>query len=233
MRLSDGDADVQETGSGLGFWALLTREERRALSALGRDRNYPPGAIMCVEGDPATHVFILVDGWVKVLSVTRDGHELVRALRGQGDIIGEIAGETTGYRTATVKAVDLVRALIVGYDRFSTFLDANPGAAHAYRRVMMQRWSDADAMLRRHPVTSGAQRLAGVLLDLAGRHGTITDGRVDVAMPLTQAEMASLAGTSRATVARALNNWRKRGFVSTGQKHITINNPQSLRQIAS
>jgi CRP/FNR family transcriptional regulator, cyclic AMP receptor protein len=187
---------------------------------------------MCVEGDPATHVFIVVDGWVKAVSVTRDGQELVLALRGQGDIVGEIAGETTGYRTATVKAVDPVRALIVGYDRFSAFLDVNPGAAHAYRRVMVQRWSDASAMLGRHPVTSGAQRLAAVLLDVARRHGTVTGGRIDVAMPLTQAELASLAGTSRATVARALSNWRDRGFVRTGQKHITINDPQSLRQIA-
>lgn len=223
---------MQETGSGPGFWALLTGEERRALSALGRDRNYPPGAVMCVEGDPATHVFIIVGGWVKVVSVTRDGQERVLALRGHGDIVGEISGETTGHRTATVKAVDLVRALIVGYERFSTFLDANRGAAHAYRRVMVQRWSDASVMLGRHPVTSGAQRLAAVLLDLARRHGTVTNGRIDVTMPLTQAELASLAGTSRATVARALSNWRGRGFVRTGQKHITIRDPQSLQHIA-
>ena len=39
-----------------------------ALWSLGREKEYPPGATLCVEGDPATHVFILLDGWVKVLS---------------------------------------------------------------------------------------------------------------------------------------------------------------------
>ena len=190
---------------------------------------------MCHEGDPATHLYVLVDGWVKILSVTADGQERVLALRGNGDVVGELAGEMSGHRTATLQAIDLVHALIVGYERFTSFLDANPGAAHAYRHVMTQRWGDAAGLLRRHPLTSGAQRLAALLLELAGRHGTVTEGtgdQIDVAMPLSQEELASLAGTSRATVARAFKSWRDRGFVRTGQKHITITNPGSLKRIA-
>ncbi len=202
------------------------------LAALSLTRDFPPGVTMCHEGDPATHLYVLVAGWVKILSVTADGQERVLALRGNGDVVGELAGEMSGHRTATLQAIDLVHALIVGYERFTSFLDANPGAAHAYRRVMTQRWGDAADLLRRHPLTTGAQRLAALLLELAGRHGTVTEGRIDVAMPLSQEELANLAGTSRATVARAFKSWRDRGFVRTGQKHITIINLQRLQQIA-
>ena len=59
-----------------------------------------------------------MDGWVKVLSVTDNGHEAVLGLRGDGDIVGETSGETDGYRSATVRTIDDVHALIVGYDRF-------------------------------------------------------------------------------------------------------------------
>jgi CRP-like cAMP-binding protein len=187
---------------------------------------------MCQEGDPATHLYVLMVGWVKILSVTSHGQERVLALRGNGDIVGQLAGEMTGHRTATLQAIDAVHALIVRYDRFSSFLDSNPGAAHAYRRVMTQRWGDAADLLRKHPLTSGAQRLASLLLELAERHGMITEGRIDVVMPLSQEDLASLAGTSRATVTRAFRNWRDRGFVSTGQKHITITDLPRLRQIA-
>ena len=187
---------------------------------------------MCQEGDPATHLYVLMVGWVKILSVTSHGQERVLALRGNGDIVGELAGEMTGHRTATLQAIDAVHALIVRYDRFSSFLDSNPGAAHAYRRVMTQRWGDAADLLRKHPLTSGAQRLASLLLELAERHGMITEDRIDVVMPLSQEDLASLAGTSRATVTRAFRNWRDRGFVSTGQKHITIMDLPRLRQIA-
>jgi CRP/FNR family cyclic AMP-dependent transcriptional regulator len=131
-----------------------------------------------------------------------------------------------------VQATDTVRSLIVGHDKFSSFLDSYPGASRAYRRVVTQRWSETAATLRRRSVTTGAQRLAFLLLDLAGKHGTGAAGGIYVAMPLSQEELASLAGTSRATVTRALGNWRQRGFIRTGQRRITITDLGALRQIA-
>jgi CRP/FNR family transcriptional regulator, cyclic AMP receptor protein len=219
-------------GPAQGFWACLTDEERAVLTDLGRVTVFPAGAMMCVEGDPATHVYVLLDGWVKIRSVTSDGRELVLALRGQGEVVGELAGETSGYRTASVQAVGSVRTLIVGYEKFSSFLDSHLGAGHAYRRMFAQRWNDSDALLRIRSVTSGAQRLARLLLDLAARHGTGTGRQIHVAMPLTQVELASMAGTSRATVTRALANWRRRGIIRTGQRDLTVTDPATLRKIA-
>jgi CRP/FNR family transcriptional regulator, cyclic AMP receptor protein len=221
-----------EVGPPQGFWGLLTGTEQSVLSGLGRMSVFPSGAALCVEGDPATHVFILVAGWVKILAVTSEGQQMVLALRGHGDIVGEVAGEATGYRTATMQATGTVRALIVGHEKFSSFLDTYLGASHAYRRVLTQRWIDTAAMLRSRSATTGAQRIAFLLLDLAGRHGGETADGVYVAMPLSQEDLASLAGTSRATVTRALANWRQRGFIRTGPRRITIMNPAALRQIA-
>jgi CRP/FNR family transcriptional regulator, cyclic AMP receptor protein len=224
--------NLHGTGPAQGFWGLLTDEERAVLSGLGRITVFPPGAVLCVQGEPSAHVFVLVDGWVKILGVTSDGHEMVLALRGRGDTVGEVAGETTGHRTATVQAVGAVRALIVAWDRFSAFLDSHAGADRAYRRMVTRRWNDAESMLRTRPVTSGAQRLAALLLELAARHGSEADGGVRIAMPLTQEELASLTGTSRATVTRALSNWRQRGLIRTGQRDITITDQDGLRRIA-
>jgi CRP-like cAMP-binding protein len=217
--------NLHGTGPAQGFWPLLSDDERTVLAGLGRTNVYPPGAVMFVEGDPSTHVFVLVDGWVKVVGVTSDGHELTLALRGRGDTVGEVAGETTGYRSATVQAVGTVRALIVPYERFSSFLDSHDGADRAYRRMVTRRWNDAESMLRARSVTSGAQRLAGLLLELA-------DSELQTAMTLTQEELASLTGASRATVTRALSNWRRRGIIRTGQRDIAITDLGALRKIA-
>jgi CRP-like cAMP-binding protein len=51
-------------------------------------------------------------------------------------------------------------------------------------------------------------------------------------MPLSQEELASLAGTSRATVTRAYSDWRRRGLIRTGQRRITITNVAAFKQIA-
>src|ERR1700743_701072 len=192
---------MEPSGSGRGFWDLLPHEEQRVLSSLGREREYPPGAALCVEGDPVTHVFVLLDGWVKVVAVTADGRESVLALRGTGDVVGETAGETTGVRNATMEALVSVRALIVGYERFSSFIDTHQGGSRAYRRGVVHRWRWAA------PVGGGPA-------------GT---GR---------GERASLSGPSRATVARALNDWRRRGLIRTGQRRITLTDVPGLRRAA-
>jgi len=223
---------MQRPGSGQGFWTLLSQDERDALSALGLARDYTAGTTLCNEGDLATHLFILLTGWVKIFSTTKDGHEIVLALRGDKDIVGETAGETTGRRNATIQAIGKVRALIVPHDKFSSFLDANQGADRAYRRVVTQKFNDTDAILRSRTGTSGAQRLAGLLLDLAERHGNEVNGAIYVVMPLSQAKLASLAGTSRATVTRALSNWRRRGLIRTGQRRITVTDLEGLRKVA-
>ena len=225
---------MQGTGPGQGFWHLLTPDDRRVLSDLGWDKKYAPGATICVQGDPATHVFVLVEGWVKILSVSEDGHEIVLALRGDGDVVGEAAGETTGRRNATIKAISSVHALLVTYDAFSGYLDTQARAARAFRRMMARRMADTDMMLRLRAVTVGAQRLAWLLVELAGRYGIVADGAVEIALPLSQEELASLAGTSRATVTRALSLWRKRGLIRTSerQRHIIVTNVPGLKRLA-
>ena len=217
---------------GMGFWYLLSPGEQDALSGLGIRKEYSPRATLCLEGDPAIHLFILLAGWVKIFSTTKDGQEIVLALRGDGDIIGETAGETTGRRNATIQAIDAVPALLVPYDNFGSFLEANQRADRIYRRIVTQKFNDTDEMLRRRTGTIGSQRLAALLLDLAERQGRVVDGAVYLAMPLSQEELASLAGTSRATITRAYSNWRKRGLISTGQRRITIKDLNGLQRIA-
>ena len=223
---------MQGMGSGQGFWTLLSRDEQDTLSGLGMPRDYSPGATICLEGDPATHVYVLLAGWVKILSTTRDGHEIVLALRGDGDIVGETGGETTGRRNATIQAVGKVRALTVPYEKFSSFLDASQGADRAYRRVVTRKFNDADTLLRRRAVTTGAQRLAALLLDLAGRHGREVNGATYVVMPLSQEELASLIGASRSTVTRALHEWRSRHIIAAVHRHIEILDRTRLLRIA-
>jgi CRP/FNR family transcriptional regulator, cyclic AMP receptor protein len=217
---------------GSDFLGLLTVSDREALLAAGRPQAYKAGAALCMEGEPTTHVFILISGWVKVITVTRDGREMLAALRGSGEVVGEIAGQVTGYRTATIRAIGTVRALIVSTGQFGEFLDTHPSAAHAHRRLMAEQQRIAYEAQRNHVLASGPQRLACLLLDLVARHGEAGDSALTAPLPLSQEEMASLIGASRSTVTRALQNWRSRQIIRTGQRRITILDRPRLLKIA-
>lgn len=213
-----------------GFWKLLGEADRATLTAAARLQVFASGRVLCVEGEPTTHVFIVLSGWVKVITVTREGREMLEALRGEGDVIGDIAGTITGYRTASIQAIGPVRTLIAGARQFEDFLDTHPGAARAYRRSMAERQQVAFESQRAQVLHSGVQRLARLLLDLTERAEEPGRGAATTPLPLSQEELASLIGASRSTVTRALRDWRLRRVIRTDQRRITIlDRPQLLR----
>jgi CRP/FNR family transcriptional regulator, cyclic AMP receptor protein len=215
-----------------GFWGLLNEADQTALQELGSPCTFEPGNVLCTEREQATHVFVLITGWVKVTAMTSGTRELVLGLRGSGDVVGDLAAEFNGFRTATVQAIAPVRALILPHAEFTRFLDDHPSANRAYRRVIVMRCGETDEMLRSRSVSSGPQRLAALLVDLGERHGTPGKDGIVITIPLSQREIAGYIGASRATVTRALGDWRRRGLISTSRHRIAIMNIALLRRIA-
>jgi CRP-like cAMP-binding protein len=81
-------------------------------------------------------------------------------------------------------------------------------------------------------ILSGPRRLARLLLALAERHGTRSAEGIVTTLPLSQEDLASLIGSSRSTVTRALRQWRVRRIIATRQRHIVIVDPAALRRVA-
>jgi CRP-like cAMP-binding protein len=91
------------------FLDALTDEEVADLHAAGRRRAYGPGVTLFHEADDSGPVVVLLSGRVKVATVGVPGREAIIAVRGPGDLIGELSAIDGGPRSATVTAAtDLV-----------------------------------------------------------------------------------------------------------------------------
>lgn len=223
---------TRRAGAGEPFWLMLTAAERTALEAAGWTSVFARNDALCREGDRTSHLFVVLDGWVKITSVSKDGQQLVHVLRGKGELIGEMAGETGAPRTATMLASTSVRALLVTHEAFVAFLRKHPNAERIYQRSLVLRWTET-ATARVNMVTmTVAQRLADLLVDLAEEYGTASADGITIDPPLSQEDLAGLIGTTRAPVTRALRNWRDRGLIRTAHRNITITNLDTLRRIA-
>jgi CRP-like cAMP-binding protein len=75
-------------------------------------------------------------------------------------------------------------------------------------------------------------RFARVLLDLAERYGAQSPAGRTISCPLTQTELATLAGAAEPTVQRALRQLKADGIVSTGYRLATVLDMEALRQRA-
>lgn len=230
--LADGNS-VQETlANRHGFWQALNESERAALRAAGRTREYATGTLLCSQGADPDHVLIILEGWVKVTAGRADGHEVMLAIRGPADTIGESGWLNGRPRSANVKALNRVRALAVPAEQFATFLNGHAHAAQVLARVMVGRMDDADRRMTSQVGTSGPKLLALLLLDLAERYGVHGPTGVTLPLPLTQHELATMIGRARETVARALTVWRRDGLVETHRMRILITDADALRAVA-
>ncbi|MER6200312.1 Crp/Fnr family transcriptional regulator [Streptomyces sp. NPDC001586] len=214
------------------FLARLEDTDGAALRALGREVAYPPRATLLHQDEPTAHVLLVLHGWTKVTAAHPNGYQALLALRGPGDIIGESAALTRRPRSATVTALERVRAVVIEHERFRAFLGHSPEVSLQLLALTSDRTRASDQRNLEFASLSVRERLAVLLLDLAQIHGRRTDKGVEVAVPLTKQELAGAVGASREMVQRQLKDLRDRGVVSTGRRALVIVRPDVLRRIA-
>lgn len=216
------------------FVAHLTETTARALAAYGRTRRYPAGSALLHQGEPFGHVLLLRAGWVKVTSVSRGGATALLALRGPGDILGEVAAVDGGARSATVTTLVPVEADVIDGRRFLQAVEELPGLALALLQHLSRSLRESDCKRLEYVSAGTSGRLASLLLALSGqdgRDGRGSGGGRTIDLPLSQRDLAAAAGTSREAVARLLHTLRERGVVRTGRRRVEILQPEVLRSL--
>ena len=114
------DAKV-EFISRVPLFERCSKRELAAIAALADQVELPEGRMLAREGEFGQEFFVLTDGAAEV----RRGGRLLATL-GAGDFFGEIALVSNVARTATVKTVSPVRALVVTSRDFWSLLDESP-----------------------------------------------------------------------------------------------------------
>lgn len=188
----------------------LEPAEAIALSTSGIRRVFAPAETLIIEGDSARDVFLLLNGWVKVIGSSADGRRVLLSIRTRGDAVGELAALDNRPRSASVIAVTKVTACVLSQSQFLAVIGASPTAGLAVARA------DA-AKLRlatRHRIdVSGApvlQRVARVLEYLAEAYAKPCPEGLRIDVPLTRAELAELVGAAEPSLYRALAYLRER-----------------------
>src|SRR3954470_13283842 len=120
---------------GTTFLDSLTPEEAADLRASGRERHFDAGVAIFHEGDDAGSVIVLLAGRAKLTVPSSTGREVIVAVRGPGDLLGELAALVDAPRSATVATIEPVEALIVAGSAFASFLERHSRVALVILRL--------------------------------------------------------------------------------------------------
>ncbi|MFC5007732.1 Crp/Fnr family transcriptional regulator [Dactylosporangium cerinum] len=204
----------------------------RELLQLSVQRALRPGQVLIREGGDDTHVELIVSGFAKV-TTSVDGIETLLNIRLPGDLVGEIGALTPAPRTATVTTCGRVIAGVIPRVTFEDFLRRHPAAALRVTATVAGQLRWANRRRIDFAVYPADVRLARLLVEIAEVCGRpAAQGGVEIGVPLSQPELATMIAVSQATVHKAIHELRGRGLLSTGYRRMTIRNVAELRRIA-
>lgn len=200
--------------------ADLPAEDVRQLLMIGRRRTFSRGEVVFHRDDPADSLHLVARGRFAARISTPVGDSVLLDILGPGQAFGELALLLPdARRTATVAALEEGETRSVFRDDFRRVQQTHPGVKDVLLRLLAEQLRrTSDRLLEAHFVDADS-RVRRRLVDLCDVYGAAEKG---VVVPLTQEELAAMAGTSRATVNRVLREEEEIGSVTLARGRVTV-----------
>ena len=220
--------------------AFLNALEPTTATALFADsvqRTLPRNQRLFNEGDGSGDAFVIDTGLLKLFKTTLDGSQALVALRGPGEIVGDLGAMDGQPRLlSAIAAIDTEVTVVPG--------DRLVGLIHDRPEFAMAMLSNLTTMIRQSAVhilaLASGDALALVarrLLQLADdpAYGAVRSERAGttvIDMPLSQQEVAAWAGVSLRSAATVLKQLRDDSIVSTSRLQLVVHDRDELERRA-
>jgi CRP-like cAMP-binding protein len=188
------------------------------------------GGILFKEGDEGEHVYVIVDGKLKLGTSSGDGRENLLSILGPGEMFGELSLFDPGPRTSTATAVTDAKLLSLSHEKLIPWLKGNPEVSLHLLARLAQRLRRTNEAVGDLVFSDVPGRVAKALMDLGARFGKQTDDGLFVHHDLTQEELAQLVGASRETVNKALADFAGRGWLKLDGRAVLITDIERLEK---
>ena len=197
-----------------------------------RRRRFARGEIVFHEGDPGDSLHLIDSGIFAVQVSTRGGERATLNTLASGGFFGELAllqGPDTGSRSATVVALAPSETLTLGGTAFTELRASNPALEGLVVAALAQRVEQLSTRLLEALYVSVDRRVYRRLLELADIYG---ESSSQIVIPLSQEDLAMMAGASRPTVNQVLQKLVAREMITLGRRQISIRDITALRDAA-
>lgn len=210
-------------------WHLLEgvpEEEVRRLLAVARRRTFGRNEVVFHQGDPADSMHLVQGGRFAVRIRTPVGDVATIAILGRGDGFGELAlvGDDT-HRSATVVALEPSETFSISRTSLAQLRRERPEVNELLVRLLAARIRRTNDLLAEALYVPADTRVVHRIRELAELYGGGEGAHV---IPLTQEEIATLAGTSRATVNRVLRAEQRAGSLELRRGRTKVLDPARL-----
>jgi CRP-like cAMP-binding protein len=186
------------------------------------------GSILFKEGADGEHLYVIIDGKLKLGTSSGDGRENLLSILGPGEMFGELSLFDPGPRTSTATAVTDAKLLSLSHEKVIPWLKQNPEVSLQLLTRLSQRLRRTNEAVGDLVFSDVPGRVAKALIDLGDRFGKTSPEGLLVNHDLTQEELAQLVGASRETVNKALADFAGRGWLKLDGRSVLITDVERL-----
>lgn len=201
----------------LWLFEELAADEKGGIENMVRRLSFQKGEFLFMEGQPASAVFVVTAGRVKLFKVSEDGKEIILGFLTLHDLFGEEILFADNLRTFSAQAVEPTRICACFKSDFERLVAENSTISQKVIRTLGQKLSRMAEHLADVAVYGTQERVARTLARLAREYGEPVKLGRRLNFRLTHEELGAMVGASRVMVTNVLKSLEYAGVVSSDE----------------
>jgi len=209
-----------ETLKNVAVFTLLT-DTQLELIAQNISQVELPASDIFIEQDAITDTaYLIISGAVKVYRISEDGEEIILDTKGPGEIVGEMALLDGKPRSAFVETIKSSIFYTLNKEKFLEVINKNPQISINIIKHLVLQIREFNQRMEDTTSKNLCDRTLTTIKTLASYYHNND-------VELTQEQLASIVGATRARVTECLNNLEKSGKIILSHKKIHLNSTSS------
>ena len=197
-------------------------------------RTIEEGSFFFLQGDEASHLYVLTSGQVKLMQSNPNGQQVNLRTIYPWQMFGAL-GATRGPGAtypATAQALENSTSLALASSFLYSMMKTRPYLSFDLMNLMTMYIQEMQARYRELATERVEQRVANALIRLAGQSGIKSTGEAGIELTFSRQDVAEMTGSTLYTISRLLSEWERKGIIKTGREKIRILKPHDLVRIA-
>ncbi len=225
-------ADSGDLIAQVPYFAGLDAATLEALRRSVRRRRYRGGERILAGGGPSEGLYFVITGQVRLLRTSPEGREHVLAVLGAGATFNDVAVFDAGPSSDEAVAVGPTTVGLVPQNAMMELIEKHPQAAKAALKLLSTRQRSLTGIVEDLALRDVTQRVARLLLGCVGRQPHMIENAETACARITHQEIASMVGSVREVVQRALKSLEAEGAIKLERGRVQVRDIATLERWA-
>lgn len=197
-----------------------------------RHRTFSTGQTILTEGKPCDGLYFVVAGQVRLVRRSAEGREHVLRVLGPGATFNDVAVFDGGPNSDSAVAVGPTTVGFLAKEFVMALVDRHPEIARAALKLLSSRQRTLGVVVEDLALRDVTTRVARLLLGCMGHHEHIVEHAPNACERITHQEIASMVGSVREVVQRALKELERDGAIALERARLRVRDRSKLEKWA-